>query len=308
MARTPGKPNVSGEATAAVEGTFEDEDHSLARVPHQGMVATRTAYQAAMVVQKPRDPKAALAAATREAALAGKDFLYSWVVKSKNGPEVIEGTSIDGAMVMLRNWGNAVVPVDIVEDAPAHWVFKATFIDLETGVNVERLFRQRKSQSTGKMDADRALDIAFQIGQSKAQRNVIVKALPVWFHNQCVDAAKEAAESKFKDVPGEAKKAIASFQKGGIELDALEWYVGAALAQWTPADLVRLQGLFNALRDRVAVKDEVFGSFYETKNAATAAAATAPTPPASEPKTSTATSPSPQEGSDKSPPPPAKDP
>jgi hypothetical protein len=61
------------------------------------------------------------------------------------------------------------------------WVFYARFTDIETGFSMERAYRQRKSQSSIKSrDADRQLDIAYQIGQSKAIRNCVVNSLQIY--------------------------------------------------------------------------------------------------------------------------------
>ena len=155
------------------------------------LAKTQAGYSTAISVQRPRQRKAIQAAVLEEAELAGEDFFYSWTTKNKDGTRgLVEGLSIEGAMILARNWGNCAIPTELIVDAPQHWILSATFVDLETGFNVPRLFRQRKGQRAGGMDQDRALDIAFQIGQSKAQRNAIDKAMPNWLKEAALDKAK----------------------------------------------------------------------------------------------------------------------
>jgi len=223
---------------------------------------TQTAYSTAVQVQKPRAPKRVLAAVCDEAALCGEGFWYSWSVKDKNSPtgkSLIEGVSIDGAMILARNWGNCAVPIGLEADAPQHWVLSADFVDLETGFNVRRLFRQRKNQkSSGKMDAERSLDIAFQIGQSKAQRNVILKAMPEWLVTQALDAARDSAEGKYKDVKKHAPRFIDRFKAMGVTEEQLERKLGRKVAYWEPRDLVTLAAIGRAIKDRQTTVEHEF--------------------------------------------------
>jgi len=189
---------------------------TLARVAEQGMSdagamlaaggtlqQTQTGYATAIQVQRPRELKQVQKAVLEEAELAGEDFFYAWTTKNKDGTRgLVEGISIEGAMIMARNWGNCAIPCRIEKDMPREWLMTGAFVDLETGFTVERPFRQRKSQATGKMDADRALDIALQIGVSKAQRNAIVQAMPKWLKGTALEKSKAAAEGKFKNVKG----------------------------------------------------------------------------------------------------------
>lgn len=217
-------------------------------------------YHTAISVQQPRKLELVQQRVLQEAALLGGDFEYGWEVKDRNAPggkSRIQGVSIDGAMILVRNWGNCVCEVEVVEDAPAHWVLRATFIDLETGYSYPRLYRQRKSQQTGKMDADRALDIAFQIGQSKAQRNAVVKAMPTWLVNAAVDAARKSSVSKYeKDLPGSRKKCVEGFAAKKVPVELLVKKVGSPVDSWTARDLANLASLYRAIFTENAISVE----------------------------------------------------
>lgn len=258
--RSNGKP-------AVVQAEFDERGNQLdptgdaALMLHGGATIqrTQTQYSGALTVQKPRERKAIQTAVLEEAGLSGEDFFYSWTTKNRDGTRgLVEGISIEGAMILARNWGNCALPVDLTVDAPTHWVFAATFVDLETGFNGTRLFRQRKTQSTGKMDADRTLDIAFQIGQSKAIRNAIDKAMPSWLTGPALEKAKSSSEGKFRDVVAANKKALAAFGEWGVTSLQLEEKLGLKIEFWTPRDHVSLSGLYRAIRDRQTTIAEEF--------------------------------------------------
>lgn len=310
--RTQGKP-------AVYDGQFDDEsngnggngmsDAGAIVAAGSALMQTRTQYQSAMAVQKPRDLKLLKARCMDEAELAGEDFFYSWTVKTKDGKrELVEGMSIEGAMILARNFGNCAIPTDLVVDAPQHWVICATFVDFETGFNVPRLFRQRKSQSTGKMDRDRALDIAFQIGQSKAQRNAIDKGMPMWLKKACMGKAQEAAASKYADVPKLAPKAVAKFASLGVSQAQLEEKLGVPFEQWKPRDLATLAAILRGVENGETTIDNEFAPEPEPSApaapaeaaptafdgaAAAPAPAPAPAPAAEAPATTAAPAPDP---------------
>ena len=145
---------------------FPDTDDALAHAatyrngasgPMPGaMLKTQTEYQTAIAVIKPRDLKDVEARVLAEAARMGVDFVYSWRVSTKDkkldegdGKTTIEGMSIDGAMVIARNWGNCAVPIRLEQETETHFLLRADFIDLETGFSFPRLYRQRKNQGQG---------------------------------------------------------------------------------------------------------------------------------------------------------------
>lgn len=258
MTKHQGKPSTiarrpQDEADQVLEGEL------VTRTPGQsGMMQVRTKHITAMKVQVPRNlaegKDSVLAKCIKEAELAAEDFLYSWTVETTDKrtgevkPSLIEGISIDGAMIMLRNFMNCTCEIEIIEDAPEHWVLQATFLDFETGLSVPRLFRQRKSGVFGRMDADRKLDIAFQIGQSKAQRNAIDKAMPTWLKAQCIEASKKAAAAKVKDLPDAIAKLVTAFAEWKVTEEQLARKIGAPRAQWTAMDVVRMRAVYAAIK------------------------------------------------------------
>lgn len=284
MAKHNERPKGNELAQRAPDAMAVGDDESGAMdVVRQGLTAQtlRTRVVTAQRVAVPRNLAKVTEAVKREAALVGEDFEYRWTVGA--GSE-ISGVSVDGAMIMLRNFGNCDCEVEIAEDAPRHWILRATFIDWETGFTLSRLFRQRKDNAVhGRMDEDRKLDIAFQIGQSKAQRNAIMKALPVWLVKSAIEAAQDATEAKI-DIAVEREKNLKYWAKAGVTQAMLEGKIGAPIDAWSKRDYVRLRALWNALREKETTKEVEFPELApKTALPASTEAPAAPAAPAAAP-------------------------
>lgn len=214
----------------------------------RAMQRVQSEFTTAVAIQKPRERKKVIALCEEEAALAGDEFYYAWTVKSKTGPKLVEGLSIQAATSAARNWGNCAIPcrVDEHEDS---YIFTATFVDFETGFNLQRTFRQRKTPNIGMKDTERAEDITFQIGQSKALRNVILSALPSWLTSKILAKAKENIIAKIEKM-GIIKaidKTLTFFQKHSVDVARIEEKIGKKTDKWNAEDLALLQGAMNAL-------------------------------------------------------------
>ena len=104
-----------------------------------GAIQTKTSYTTAMQIIRPRNLTVVTQRVLEEASIAGDEFYYSW----SQGGSTIEGLTVGAAMAIARNMGNCAVPVT-VEETKDTYIFTATFIDLETGFNLQRSFRQNK--------------------------------------------------------------------------------------------------------------------------------------------------------------------
>jgi len=132
----------------------------------------------AQKVEVERDDAKVLRKIATLAAVAGEDWFYTFPVKKRGGgTEAIEGPSIKCANNVARAYGNCQVDTR-VQDAGASWIIYARFVDYETGFSMMRPFQQDKGAGAigGANDARRR-DMAFQMGVSKAIRNVVCNAL-----------------------------------------------------------------------------------------------------------------------------------
>ena len=217
-----------------------------------------TPFVTAMSVQRPRDLGKIVQAMKTEAQYAGDSFYYQLPFGDQ-----VEGPSIGLAVSLARAWGNCAVTMD-VQETPDAYMFTGRFIDLETGYQLDRAFRQRKAGAVhGKFDSDRKLDMAFQIGQSKAIRNVILNATPRWLQDQMVEVAKAAVAAGIKpgDLLAEREKIGREFsEKFRVTPEQLTAKIGRGAPDWTAADIATLRGIFKALVTKDLSVEEAFGS------------------------------------------------
>lgn len=238
----------------------------------QGMALQKvqTAYATAVTVQKSRNLSTVASNVLEEAKMAGSSFYYSWKVKNKKTGQssTIEGASIDLAMSIARNYGNCVIDIDASETA-SHYMIKGSFIDLETGFTCPRLFRQRKGQSLGDgMEAERQQDIVFQIGQSKAIRNAVIRSMPSWLINKAIETAKAAERSGIMDLKKSCTDILVWFDQYQVAQNQLEDYIGKPLQQWSADDVVTLRGVATGLVEKRVTVKEIFPDPEPAKTAA----------------------------------------
>lgn len=229
-------------------------------------------FVTAQVVQNPRRIPAVVGK-LREMAMVGSErFYYRWEVKNTDGTKKpVEGLSIKGANSLAMIYGNCSIDVD-GRETETHYYIKATFIDLESGANMTREFRQRKKMNLGKrMDADRAEDIAFQIGQSKAIRNVITNALDP-FATEMLEQAQKGVLARIERNPEKALNWILETAGShNVSLQRLELYVARPKAEWVAVHMAKLYGALNALEDGMDTANNIFaeGAIPEVKSGET---------------------------------------
>jgi len=197
-----------------------------------------------------------------EAQLAGESFYYGWGA----GKDSIEGPSVKLAMAAVRCWGNCSVEAVPMQETVDAYVFTSRFLDFETGYTLERQFRQSKRWTVyGKMDTERKDDIRFQIGQSKAARNVVLNALPQWLIDQALDMAKEGVRTKIQQYITKNGKAAAiervmrGLLKCGVSEEQVCNKIGIAKPEALDMDaLVMLNGCLKAIQDGSDTAQSIF--------------------------------------------------
>lgn len=193
------------------------------------------------------------------AAAAGQDWYYRYPVKNrKTGrTDYIEGPSIKLANDVARLYGNCQVDC-LAEDMGSVIMYHARFIDRETGFALTRPFQQRKGASKlGGDDDARRDDATFQIGVSKAQRNVVVNALQT-ICDFAFEEAKLALVDKIgRDIDGWRDRVSARLAQK-IDITRVEAVVGRAVKDWLAADIARIVAMGKAVEEGMATWDESF--------------------------------------------------
>ena len=231
-----------------------------------GAIQTKTSYTTAMQIIRPRNLTVVTQRVLEEASIAGDEFYYSW----SQGGSTIEGLTVGAAMAIARNMGNCAVPVT-VEETKDTYIFTATFIDLETGFNLQRSFRQNKISPKSKSgkeiySGERGADILFQIGQSKAIRNVVLNAVPNWLSKKVIEKAKENISKKIEQMGTEKAKAyiIKKAEALKVSLDVIESSFGK-MGGWDTVKMVQISGAFRAIEDGFANIQDAFPSTKKEK-------------------------------------------
>ncbi|WP_024516949.1 hypothetical protein [Bradyrhizobium sp. Tv2a-2] len=193
-------------------------------------------------------------------AAAGDDWFYRFPVKNrrKGTTDYIEGPSIKLANDLARIYGNCEVQTRVL-DLGASWLIYARFSDYETGFALERPFQQTKGGAKlGGDDDARRLDIALQIGVSKACRNVVVNALQT-FADYAFDAARNSLVEKIgKNLQGYRDRVVQGIANQDIELVRVELVIGKPAKDWTAPDVARVIALMKGIADGMATVDETF--------------------------------------------------
>lgn len=193
-------------------------------------------------------------------AAAGGDWFYRFPVKNrkKGTTDWIEGPSIKLANDLARIYGNCDVDVRVI-DIGKEWIIYARFTDFETGYSLTRPFQQQKGGSKmGGDDDARRLDIALQIGVSKAIRNVVVNALQT-FADHSFEAARNSLVDRIgKDLQGWTARTVKGISNLGVPLDRVEFVVGRASKDWTAPDVAMVIAMMKAIADGMATIEETF--------------------------------------------------
>jgi hypothetical protein len=223
-------------------------------IEHKPMGAQRVAVM--------RDEARVLAKIKSLAAAAGTDWFYRFPVKKKGGgTDFITGPSIKLANNIARLYGNCEIDTRLVDNGSNWWIY-AKFFDIESGFMMVRPFQQDKGASrmggTGPEAEARRLDIALQIGVSKAIRNVIVNSLEVFCDFAFEEAQKNLVGRIGANLAEYRGRAIKWFADNEIALGRVETIMGRASKDWLAPDLARLAAEIKAVEDGMATADETW--------------------------------------------------
>jgi hypothetical protein len=219
----------------------------------------------AQPVARERDEKKVRRQLKELAAMAGDDWFYRYPARTSGGGQTyIEGPSIKLANAVARIFGNNITEVRELDVGDAY-VFYARFSDLETGFSMERAYRQRKSQQSFKTkDSERQLDIAYQIGQSKAIRNVIVNALGTytdWAFDEARGSLVQKIGTNLAKWRADTLEAIARLP---VDLKRVVGVIGRGPNEWLAPDIARIVSMGRAIQDGMATIDESFPPIEQT--------------------------------------------
>lgn len=271
------------------DGGIEQVAQAAGMIPNNGALAQgmqllqiRTQNQMLLAVQRPRDMRRFEAELLRQAAEAGDDFYYSipykthakdcrtpWSCTCPAKP--VEGPGVGLAREAARLFGNCSVYTELEEETSDHWLVRSTFVDFETNFSrseSKRVGRLVKRGGQWRAPTERESDVIYQIGASKVERDVILRALPRHIIERGFERAKAAALASERPLPEQLDRLARRFSEVGVTLGMLERYVGT---QFTPAGLAaagvdaretcaHLRGVLTAIKGGESTAEELFGS------------------------------------------------
>lgn len=230
----------------------------ISSVPNAGMTIS-DGIITAQKVEVERDDAKVLRKIATLAAVAGEDWFYTFPVKKRGGgTEAIEGPSIKCANNVARAYGNCQVDTR-VQDAGASWIIYARFVDYETGFSMMRPFQQDKGAGAigGANDARRR-DMAFQMGVSKAIRNVVCNALETFTTFAFEEAKKNLVGRIGKDLPKYRERVLKRIKEMGVDLKRVELTAGRTADAWIATDVARIVAQIKAIGDGMATIEETW--------------------------------------------------
>ena len=284
----------------ALAAAFADQAAQLPATsgPTAGGLITRTenGIVTAQRVDVRRDMQRILADLKTLAGAMGEFYYYHGRAKNKDGSQgEVSGPSIKCANDVARIYGNCHVDVR-VQDGKDHWIFYSRFVDYETGYSLTRAFQQRKSQTAGgKMAPDRQLDLTFQIGQSKAIRNVVANALSTLV-DYAVEEAKKSIVSRIgKNLDASRQRAIELLDERDVAMERVVRVIGRPPEEWTAYDVAKIASGIKTVEDGMATAEDLWPTNSQNAPEAPPAQGDAPAAPPAQGEKSKTTAKSPKE-------------
>lgn len=210
------------------------------------LLQIRSKNQLVVAIQRPRDEDVFATKLKSMAAQAGEDFFYSIPYKDHrmgcqdrrncNCPsKPVEGPGVGLARAAAMYWTNCSVETRTSADNPDHWMVEATFVDFENNYTKteEKRISKLKVTKGGKytIARDKDLDVTYQQGASKVERDVILRALPKHIIDGAWELAKVSALMDKRPVQELVGRALRRFQENGVSPTQLTAYLGHSMDQ-----------------------------------------------------------------------------
>lgn len=244
--------------------------HQTAAVAVAAQVAALVKARYELAVMQPRDIDAVRVKLLKECKRPG--FADAAIYSKPVGGKSIEGLSIRFAEAAARIMGNLDVQTPVVFEDDEKRIVRCLVVDLEanTGYHKDIVIQktvERRNLRQGQRPIRTRInsagepvhlveateeDLANKQGasESKAMRTNILRLVPGDIQEECRRACEETLQNRAAQDPDAERRRVAdAFASLNVMPDQLREYLGHDLGTCTPAELVRLRGLFQAIRD-----------------------------------------------------------
>lgn len=238
--------------------------------------------QAAVFMAKrfPRNENAALARINQSCQRIG--LASKAVYTYPRGNQNVTGPSIRLAEAIAQAWGNIQCGVVELEQRPGESTCMSYCWDIETNTRDCRVFtvphiRQTKNGAQTLTDPRDIYELVANQG-ARRKRACILAVIPKDVVDYAVEACQKTLSTAYKEpLIDRLRNMVNRFQKTfSVPLESIEKYMGYKLEAFTEMDGATLAGIYNALKDGTAKREDYF---ILPKNEP----ATAPEDPKSEP-------------------------
>jgi hypothetical protein len=193
---------------------------------------------------------------------AGPRWFYRYPVKNrrKGTTEYIEGPTVKCTDAVLMRYKNAAVESRTLPMPNGDYICYSRFCDWENGVSITMGQIVPKSATLGGEDAERRLQIAHNVGQSKSRRNVCVAAMGEFVQRGFVGAKRSLVERIGRDINKSRGVIAEELNKLGVAniVPRVEQTYARKQNEWTPADIASIYAELQAIEDGFSSVDETW--------------------------------------------------
>ena len=215
-----------------------------------------------MAKQFPRDEYAAIQKIERmcERMNLAEQATYSY----PRGGTQVTGPSIRLAEAIAQAWGNIDCGVIELESKNGASEMMAYAWDLETNTRVTKMFKVKHVRDTKK--GQQALSDSRDIYEATANfgarrlRACVLAVIPGDVVERAVEACKDTVINKDKTpVDQQIKNLEKAFKEFKVTREQLEEYAGFNLSKFGKEEIFQLRGVYKAIKDGNATKEDYFG-------------------------------------------------
>lgn len=244
---TPETPSLNPGVTAAMTQSREAQE-----------------VQAAVFMAKrfPRNENAALSRITQSCQRLG--LASKAVYTYPRGGQNVTGPSIRLAEAIAQAWGNIQCGVVELEQRPGESTCMSYCWDIETNTRDCRVFtvphvRQTRNGAQVLTDPRDIYELVANQG-ARRKRACILAVIPKDVVDYAVEACQKTLSTAYKEpLIDRLRNMVNLFQKNySVPLESIEKYMGYKLDAFTEMDGATLAGVYNALKDGTAKREDYF--------------------------------------------------
>ena len=219
--------------------------------------------QAAMVIAQrfPRNVDASYARIMQSC--KRKSLAERAMYEYPRGGENVTGPSIRLAEMLAQNWGNIDFGIVELAQRPGESEVMSYCWDLETNTRQTKIFtvpHVRQTKKGAKVLTD-PRDIYEMVANQGARRlrSCILGVIPGDIVDTALQACNKTLRTDKEPLADRVRNMVAVFQNDmGIPIECLEQYIGCKTSAFTEQSIVRLRGVYTAITEGRASREDYF--------------------------------------------------